>query len=189
MTEPQPAGSGLDAPVTGVTVFSDGARVTRSGVTSIGPGLRPVVVASLPDSADPSSVRVAARGHDLALVNVEVQRQVRTEPLREALARLRGDVQRCRGAGRALGGADTAELAGLGFLGHLSEAAATALARAVGAGRAGYEELTGMAGHLSASTATALARRREIAAGKRVAQRELAGAVERLAGAEQSAPP
>ena len=46
-----------------------------------------------------------------------------------------------------------------------------------------------MAGHLSASTATALARRREIAARKRVAQRELDAAVERLAGAEQSAAP
>jgi uncharacterized protein (TIGR02231 family) len=46
-----------------------------------------------------------------------------------------------------------------------------------------------MAGHLSASTATALARRREIATRKRVAQRELDAAVERLAGAEQSAPP
>ena len=46
-----------------------------------------------------------------------------------------------------------------------------------------------MAGHLSASTATALGRRREIAASKRVAQRELDAAVERLAGAEQPGEP
>ena len=187
MTDPQPAGAGLDAPVTGVTVFSDGARVTRSGVTSIGPGLRPVTVASLPESADPSSVRVAARGHDLALVNVEVQRRVRTEPLRESLAELRADVQRGRDAVRELDDADTAELAGLGFLGHLSEAAATALARAVGAGRAGYEELSGMAGHLSAATAGGLGRRREISAARRVAQAELDAAQERLGAAESGA--
>jgi uncharacterized protein (TIGR02231 family) len=178
-----------DTPITGVTVFTDGARVTRAGVTAVQQGVHPLVVASLPHTADPSSVRVAARGHDLTLLNVEVQRRVAAEPRRESLAQLRADVERCRDAVNELDDADEAEGAGLGFLGHLSEAAATSLARALGAGRAGYDELSGMAGHLSASTATALARRREIAARKRVAQRELDAAVERLAGAEQSAAP
>lgn len=178
-----------DTPVTGVTVFTDGARVTRAGVRQVQPGVHPVLVASLTESADPSSVRVAARGHDLALLNVEVQRRVGTEPRRESLARLRADVERCREAVRELDDADEAERAGLGFLGHLSEAAATALARALSAGRAGYDELAGMAGHLSASTAAALARRREIAARRRVAQRELDAAEERLAGAEQPGEP
>jgi uncharacterized protein (TIGR02231 family) len=174
-----------DTPITGVTVFTDGARVTRTGVAAVQPGVRPLVVASLPESADPSSVRVAARGHGLTLLNVEVQRRVAAEPRRESLAELRADVERWRDAVKELDDADEAELAGLGFLGHLSEAAATSLAKALSAGRAGYDELAGMAGHLSASTATALGRRREIAARKRVAQRELNAAVERLAGAEQ----
>ena len=134
------------------------------------------MVASLPHTADPSSVRVAARGHDLTLLNVEVQRRVAAEPRRESLAQLRADVERCRDAVNELDDADEAEGAGLGFLGHLSEAAATSLARALGAGRA-TRSSRGCAGHLSASTATALARRREIAARKRVAQRELDAAV------------
>jgi uncharacterized protein (TIGR02231 family) len=174
-----------DTPITGVTVFTDGARVTRTGLAGVQPGARPVVIASLPESVDPSSVRVAARCHDLALLNVDVRRRVTTQPRRESLAQLRADVERCRDAVKELDDADEAERAGLGFLGHLSEAAATSLARALGAGRAGYDELAGMAGHLSASTATALGRRREIATRKRVAQRELNAAVERLAGAEQ----
>jgi uncharacterized protein (TIGR02231 family) len=178
-----------DTPITGVTVFTDGARVTRAGVRQVQPGVHPVMVASLTESADPSSVRVAARGHDLALLNVEVQRRVGTEPRRESLAGLRADVERCREAVKELDDADEAERAGLGFLGHLSEAAATSLARALGGGRAGYDELAGMAGHLSASTAAALARRREIAARRRVAQRELDAAEERLAGAEQPGEP
>jgi uncharacterized protein (TIGR02231 family) len=147
------------------------------------------MIASLPESADPSSVRVAARGHDLALLNVEVQRRVAAEPRQESLAQLRADVERCRDAVKELDDADEAERAGLGFLGHLSEAAATSLARALSSGRAGYDELAGMAGHLSASTATALGRRREIAARKRAAQRELDAAVARLAGAEQPGEP
>ena len=178
-----------DRPITGVTVFTDGARVTRSGVTPVQAGAHPVVVASLPEFADPASVRVAARGRGLTLLNVDVQRRVDAEPRRESLAQLRADVERCRDAVKELDDADEAERAALGFLGHLSEAAATSLARALSMGRAGYDELAGMAGHLSASTETALARRREIAGRKRVAQRELNAAVERLAGAEEPGRP
>lgn len=183
------AQASADTPITGVTVFTDGARVTRTGLTEVQSGVRPVVVASLPESADPSSVRVGARGDDLTLLNVEVQRRVSAVPRRESLAQLRADAERCRDAVKELGDADEAEQAGLGFLGHLSEAAATSLARALSSGRVGYDELAGMAGHLSASTATALGRRREIAARKRVAQRELDAALERLAGAEQPGQP
>ena len=194
---PEQAGTGLantgqastDMPITAVTVFTDGARVTRTGVTGVQPGVHPVVIASLPGSADPSSVRVAVRGHDLALLNVEVQRRVAVAPRQESLARLRADVERWRDAVSELGDADEAERAGLSFLGHLSEAAATSLARALSSGRAGYDELAGMAGHLSASTAATLGRRREIAARKREAQRELDAALERLAGAQQPGEP
>jgi uncharacterized protein (TIGR02231 family) len=176
---------GIDAPITGVTVFTDGARVVRTGRVTVEAGLRPVLIASLPESADPASVRVAARGAGLGLLNVEVQRRVGTEPRRTPVAELRADVEHWRDTVRQFDDEDAAEQAGLGFLGHLAEAAATSLARAVSAGRAGYDELSGMAGHLSASTANTLARRREIAARKRAAQRELEAAVGRLADAEQ----
>jgi uncharacterized protein (TIGR02231 family) len=180
-------GSGLDALIAAVTVFRDGARVQRSGTLSIEPGLRPVVIGNLPASADPASVRVAARGRDLALLNVEVHRRYRTDPLREETARLRSEVERWRDAVQALDDEDTAEQARLNFLGHLSEAAATALARAVSFGRAGHDDLAGMAGHLSADTAAALGRRREISARRRAAQRELEAAEERLNAAEKRA--
>jgi uncharacterized protein (TIGR02231 family) len=88
---------------------------------------------------------------------------------------------------REIDDADAAEQAGLGFLCHLSEAAAAALARALGAGRAGYDELAGMAGHLSAATAAGLARRREIGAARRAAAHELDAAEERLRAAESGA--
>ena len=181
-TTPEP---GLDAPITGVTVFTDGARVVRSGLTELAAGPRSLVVGKLPRLADTSSVRVAARGHDLSLLNVEVHRRVSAEPLRDETASLRADVERWRDAVQGLDDEDAAELAGLGFLTHLSEAAATSLARAVGSGRAGYDELSGMAGHLSASTANTLARRREIAVRKRAAEKELAAAEARLRGPKQ----
>src|ERR1700721_710316 len=102
------AEANADTPITGVTVFTDGARVTRAGVKPVQQGVHPLVVASLPHTADPSSVRVAARGHDLTLLNVEVQRRVAAEPRRESLARLRADVERCRDAVNELDDADEA---------------------------------------------------------------------------------
>jgi uncharacterized protein (TIGR02231 family) len=182
---PGPAAELMDAPITSVTVFRDGARVLRAGLIELAAGPESVTIGDLPATVDTASVRVAARGRDLALLNVEVRRRVGTEPLREEAGRLRAEVERWRDAVQALDDEDAAEQAGLGFLGHLSEAAATSLARAVGSGRAGYDELSGMAGHLSASTASALVRKREIGVRKRAAERELAAAEARLSAAEQ----
>jgi uncharacterized protein (TIGR02231 family) len=180
-------GTGLDAPITAVTVFQDGARVHRTGTVSVEPGLRPIVIGNLPAAVDPASVRIAARGRDLALLDVEVHRGYRADPLREETARLRSDVDRCRDAVQAADDEDAAQQAGLDFLGHLSGAAATALARAVSFGRANHDDLAQMAGHLSADTASTLGRRREISARRRAAQRELEAAEQRLAVAEKRA--
>jgi uncharacterized protein (TIGR02231 family) len=180
-------GTGLVAPIAGVTVFKDGARVQRGGVVNLEPGLWPVVIGDLPATVDPDSVRIAARGRDLALLNVEVHRRYRTDPLRDETARLRSEVERCRDAVQALDDENTAEQARLGFLGHLSEAAAAALARALSFGRADHDDLARMAGHLGTDTAAALGRRREISARRRTAQRELEAAEERLADAETRA--
>jgi len=179
------AGTSVDAPIVGVTVFRDGARVQRSGTVDVPPGLQPVVIGGLPAGVDPASVRVAARGPGLALLDVEVHRRYRTDPLREQTTRLRSEVDRCRDLVQELDDEDTAEQARLSFLGHLSESAATALARAVSFGRAGHDDLARMAGHLSADTGDALGRRREIGARRRAARRELEAAEQRLEAAER----
>ena len=177
----------LDAPITAVTIFRDGARVQRSGTVSMTQGTQAVVIGGLPASVDPASVRVAARGPGLTLLTVEVHHGYRTDPLRDETARLRAEAERCRDAVRALDDEDAAVQARLDFLGHLSGAAATALARAVGFGRASHDDLAQMAGHLSADTGDALGRRRDIAARSRTAHRELEAAEQRLDEAEQRA--
>ena len=186
-TKQMATGTSLEAPIVAVTVFRDGARVQRSGTVSVESGLRPVVIGGLPVDVDPASVRVAARGPGLALLDVEVHRRYRTDPLREETARLRAEVDRCRDLVQELDDEDTAEQARLSFLGHLSESAATALARAVGFGRAGHDDLARMAGHLSADTGDSLGRRREISARRRAARRELEAAEQRLEAAEMRA--
>jgi uncharacterized protein (TIGR02231 family) len=179
------AGSESSLPITAVTVFQDGARVQRRGTLSVQPGLRPLVLGTLPPTVDPASVRIAVGGDRLALVNVEVRERHRSNPLRAEAARLRAEVEELRDAVQALDDEDAAERARLDFLGHLSEAAATALARAVSFGRAGRDDLTEMAAHLSADTAGALGTRRGIAQRARAARRELDAAQNRLAAAEK----
>jgi len=175
----------FDVPITAVTVFQDGARVIRSGLVSVEPGLLPMVIGHLPASVDPASVRVAARGRDLALLNVEVHRGYGAVPLHDETARLRSEVERYRDEVQARDDEDVAEQARLGFFGHVSEAAAAALARAVSFGRADHDDLSRMAGLLSADTASTLERRRDIKARRRASQRELEAAEQRLAAAEQ----
>ncbi|MGH3160037.1 MAG: DUF4140 domain-containing protein, partial [Streptosporangiaceae bacterium] len=138
---PTAEGIGLHAPITSVTVFRDGARVRRTGTVNVPPGLHPVVIGNLPETVDPASVRVAARGQNLGLLDVEVHRRYRTDPVREETARLRSEVDSSRDAVQALDDEDTAEQARLTFLGSLSEASATALARAVSFGRADHDDL------------------------------------------------
>ena len=179
-----PEDTGLDAPIVAVTVFGDGARVQRAGAASLEPGPQTVVIGGLPASVDPASVRMAARGPRLTLLNVEVHHRYRTDPLREETARLRSDVDSCRDAVQALEDEDAAEQARLDFAGHLSGAAATALARALSFGRASHDDMAGMAGYLSGDTAGALARRREISVRLRAARRELEAAEQRLEAAE-----
>jgi uncharacterized protein (TIGR02231 family) len=177
----------LEAPITAVTVFRDGARVQRGGTVTMAPGRQAVVIGGLPASVDPASVRVAARGPGLTLLNVEVHHGYRTDPLRDETTRLRAEAERCRDAVRALDDEDAAVQARLDFLDHLSGAAATALARAVGFGRASHDDLAQMAGHLSGDTADALGRRRDIATRSRAARRELEAAERRLEEAESRA--
>ena len=177
----------VEAPITAVTVFRDGARVQRSGTVTMTRGRQAVVIGGLPASVDPASVRVAARGPGLTLLNVEVHHGYRTDPLRDETARLRAEAERCRDAVLALGDEDAAVQARLDFLDHLSGAAAAALARAVGFGRASHDDLAQMAGHLSADTADALGRRRDIAVRSRAARRELEAAERRLEEAELQA--
>jgi uncharacterized protein (TIGR02231 family) len=172
-------------PVTAVTVFRDGARVVRRGPVSVPAGLLPVVIGNLPAAVDPASVRVAARGQELALLNVEVHRRYGTDPLRDETARLRAEVEGGHDEVQALDDEDAAEQARLSFFGQVSEASAAALARALSFGRADHDDLSRMAGLLSADTASTLQRRRDIRARRRAAQRELAAAEQRLADAEQ----
>src|SRR5262249_47226562 len=96
-------------PITGVTVFRDGARGSRTGQLDVPPGLRRTGVGALPRAADPASVRVAVRGHGVALLEVQVERRFQADPLRDEHARLRDEVEKLRDAVKEIADEDAAE--------------------------------------------------------------------------------
>lgn len=76
----------VTAPVVGVTVYSDRARVTRSGHVDLAPGVRAVRLPDLPGGLQLASLRVSAEGAEVLRVEANpVERPVRAiegiEPL------------------------------------------------------------------------------------------------------------
>ena len=52
--------AGMETTITGVTVFTDGARVQRTGMADLESGRQTVVISGLPAILDQASVRVTA---------------------------------------------------------------------------------------------------------------------------------
>lgn len=177
----------VEAPVTAVTVFRDGARITRSATAALATGATSVVFGDLPQSVDPSSVRVVARGKVVVLLDVEARYAQRTEAVRGDTTRLRDEVDRCRHEVRELRDGATVEARRLAFFDRLSDAAASSLARAFSYGKTGAEALTQMADRIADADASSFARRRDLAQRLRVARRELAAAEDRLTAAHGAA--
>ncbi len=70
----------LDTTITAVAVYTDRARVTRTGATKLEPGNHKLEITELPLALDPASVRAAARGTARArLLGVDVKRRFYAE--------------------------------------------------------------------------------------------------------------
>ncbi len=79
----------LQTTVTAVTVYPDRARVTRSGVATLQPGVQRLEMRELPLALDPSSVRAAARGTArVRLLGVDVRREFFVETPAERVREL-----------------------------------------------------------------------------------------------------
>src|SRR5260370_38456489 len=104
---------GLVAPITAVTVFSDGARVVRTGILAAPVGESRILIGGLPDSADPASVRIAGRGQGVVLLDIEVRHGYGADPIREQAARLRAEAEARPAAVPAVHDAEAAGQAGV----------------------------------------------------------------------------
>ncbi|MBN1955682.1 MAG: mucoidy inhibitor MuiA family protein [Anaerolineae bacterium] len=84
----------LTTAITAVAVYSDRARVTRSGTLALEPGSYRLAIAELPLALDPASVRAAARGTAPArLSGIDVQRAFYAETPAERVRELEQQIE------------------------------------------------------------------------------------------------
>lgn len=174
----------VDAPIKAVTVFREGARLSRTAMCTVASGINSILFGDLPASVDPASVRVVARGEGVVLLEVQARYAQRTESVRVDTARLRREVDRLRDEVKVLRDEARVEKRRLAFLGHLSESAASSLARAFSYGKTDADSLTRMADRIAEADGRSMARLREVAGKLRTASRDLAAAEDRLAAVD-----
>ncbi|WP_433528442.1 DUF4139 domain-containing protein [Micromonospora sp. CA-263727] len=152
----------IDAPVVGVTVYPDRARVTRRGGTRLAAGQHRVRVAPLPLGLRRDSVRVGGRGAATVLgVDVTTWRQARSTDTQVV-----GLEQRRRELADELAEVDDAD--GIeeqrgDFLTRLAERAGGTYARALAAGDAAPSDVAAFTDSVAAQLADSRARRRALA--------------------------
>ncbi len=163
----------IDAPVVGVTVYPDRARVTRRGGTRLAAGQHRVRVAPLPLGLRRDSVRVGGRGAATVLgVDVTTWRQARSTD-----AQVVGLEQRRRELADELAEVDDAD--GIEeqrgeFLTRLAERAGGTYARALAAGDAAPSDVAAFTDSVAAQLADSRARRRGLARRRTELTEELA---------------
>jgi uncharacterized protein (TIGR02231 family) len=85
----------IETQITAVTVYTDRALVTRQGKISLTGTESALIVANLPTTLDPESVRVSGKGSvSVRLQGVTIDRQYTTEPVAERIAELTTQIER-----------------------------------------------------------------------------------------------
>ncbi|MBB5111316.1 DUF4139 domain-containing protein [Micromonospora echinospora] len=163
----------IDAPVVGVTVYPDRARVTRRGRLRLAAGDHRVRVAPLPPGLRRDSIRVGGRGAVTVLgVDVAAWRQARsTDAQVVELERRRRELA---DELTEVGDTDAIEEQRGEFLTRLAERAGGTYARALAAGDAAPADVAAFTDSVSGQLAESRARRRGLARRRTELAEELA---------------
>ena len=170
----------LDAPIVGVTVFPDRARVTRRGSVTLPAGDHRVYLEPLPFFLHTDSVRVAGRGPATVLgVDVTTRHHPRTTD--EAASRLEEEKRALEAELAELSDADGVQEQLTAFLQRLADRAGRTYARALASGDTDPDGVNTFVESLASRLSEVQARRRELAERRALAQDRLAAVDRRLA--------
>lgn len=151
----------VDAPIVGVTVYADRARVTRRATATLGPGEHRLRIGPLPLGLRRDSLRVGGRGPatvlgvDLATWHQPRSTDERTRELEERRRVLAEDLA-------TVDGADAVETQRTEFLSLLSQRAGGTYARALAAGDAAPADVVAFADSVAGQVGASLDRQREL---------------------------
>lgn len=165
----------LEAPIVGVTVYTDRARVTRRGRVDLAEGVHELAVRDLTLLLDPGSVRAGGEGTaQVRILGVDVRSEYYAETPSVSAAALKHKLDELTDADQALQDELALLDSQLSLLGTLGAHAGEHLAQGIGRGRATVSDGDALLGFLSAQHTTYSARKREIA----VARRDLAAEID-----------
>lgn len=162
----------LTAPIVAVTVFRNGARVTRRGRIALTAGDQTVSVEPLPLGLAPDSIRVAGHG-PATVLGVDVARRHRPRTTDAAVAQLEQERRDLRGRLSELDDADAVEAQQLEFLQQLAARAGGNYARSLAAGETDPAAVAAFADRLAEQLGAVHARQRELARRREETNEEL----------------
>ncbi|MFF0342721.1 mucoidy inhibitor MuiA family protein [Kribbella sp. NPDC004875] len=170
----------VDAPIVGVTVYPDRARVTRRGRIAVPAGDQTVYVEPLPLSLEQDSVRVSGRG-PATVLGVDVATQHHPQAPDETVAELERERLEAQNQVAELADADDVQAQVDAFLTQLARRAGGSFARTLASSEPGAE-LGDFTESLAARLSAVRATRRELATQRHDADQRLAAVERRLTG-------
>src|SRR6266511_4050247 len=178
----------LDAPVAAVTVYTDGARVTRRGALRLPVGEQRVVVDRLPLGLHPDSVRVSGRG-PATVLGVDLVRRHHARTPDEAAAALEQRRRAADGALAELTDADAVQQERADFLAALSRRAGRTYADALASGGVLPADLAAFTEALAEQASDVRTRRRALAERRDQLRDEVAAITRQMSGIQAQRDP
>src|SRR6266545_2133287 len=178
----------LDAPVAAVTVYTDGARVTRRGALRLPAGEQRVVVDRLPLGLHPDSVRVSGRG-PATVLGVDLVRRHHARTPDEAAAALEQRRRAADGALAELTDADAVQQERADFLAALSRRAGRTYADALASGGVLPADLAAFTEALAEQASDVRTRRRALAERRDQLRDEVAAITRQMSGIQAQRDP
>jgi uncharacterized protein (TIGR02231 family) len=163
----------LDAPISVVTVYTDRARITRSGNVTVVGGEQTLLLPNLPMSLEEESVRVSGRGAGIRILGVEVKTAFLTTTPEANIAAIEREIEALRAQDGALEDEDLTIAARLQMLSSTREKAGENFGRLIAHKRATTNEYVEFSRFASEEQEGLQSTRRDIVKAQRELRRQI----------------
>jgi uncharacterized protein (TIGR02231 family) len=167
------------AAITELVVFTDRARVTRSGSVHLAPGQHTITLENLPSTLEEDSVRVRGRGRGVRVLDVSVA-SAAPHATQADYDAIEAELEELQARHQALIDANKVEEARLDFMKTFRDSSSLNLGRAIAFGKAQLTDVDALTQHLVEELRTIHQRQREIEKERRTVQKRLQELEDRL---------
>lgn len=152
----------MPLPITSITIYTDRARITRSGPITLTPGEQIIIISDVSLSIEENSIRAGGEGDKgVKIIGVELRREYVSEGKTGDATELKRELEAMEEKERALVDTEALELGRLSFLEQLRESGADRIARGIGTGTATIDAAAALNEYLTRETEGVQSRRRE----------------------------